>query len=70
MRGSITNASGRDVKETVQLYIEAPYYKDGSKIEKAAKVLVDFGKYAVAAGQTVDMAAAKLAKDLLSWQIQ
>ena len=47
--GVIENASSREVKETVQLYIEAPYYRNDSKIEKAAKVLVDFGKYTVAA---------------------
>ena len=52
--GTITNASNREVKETVQLYIEAPYYLYGSKIEKSAKVLVDFGKYTVAANSSVD----------------
>lgn len=52
--GSITNNSSLDVKETVQLYIEAPYYRDGSKIEKSAKVLVDFGKFFVEAGDTCD----------------
>ncbi len=67
VRGSITNSSARDVKETVQLYIEAPYYKDGSKIEKAAKVLVDFGKYAVAAGQTVNFSFDIPQEDLASF---
>lgn len=52
--GTINNASAREVKETVQLYIEAPYYRNGSKIEKSAKVLVDFGKYTVAANSSTD----------------
>ncbi len=50
--GSITNGSTRDVKETVQIYLGAPYDRTGSKIEKSAKVLIDFGKYAVGAGKT------------------
>ncbi len=50
--GTISNTSSRDVKETVQLYIEAPYDRTGSKIEKAAKVLVDFGKYEVKANSS------------------
>ena len=54
VEGVIENKSGRDVKETVQLYVEAPYYRNGSKIEKAAKVLVDFGKYAVAANSSAE----------------
>ena len=52
--GTINNASAREVKDTVQLYIEAPYYRNGSKIEKSAKVLVDFGKYTVAANSSTD----------------
>lgn len=52
VEGTIQNASSRNVKETVQLYLEAPYYADGSKIEKSAKVLIDFGKYAVEAGKS------------------
>lgn len=52
--GTITNSSTRNVKETVQLYIEAPYNVTGSKIEKSAKVLVDFDKYYVEAGKTVE----------------
>lgn len=52
VEGTIANASSRNVKETVQIYLEAPYYAEGSKIEKAAKVLIDFGKYAVEAGKS------------------
>lgn len=52
--GTIINESSRSVKETVQLYIEAPYYEEGSGIEKASKVLIDFGKYEVGAGDTYD----------------
>ncbi len=48
--GRIINQSDLAVKETVQLYVEAPYYREGSKIEKAVKVLVDFGKFEVGAG--------------------
>lgn len=52
--GTIINESSRSVKETVQLYVEAPYYEEGSGIEKASKVLIDFGKYEVGAGDTYD----------------
>lgn len=52
--GRIENKSNRDVKEAVQLYVEAPYYPNGSKIEKPAKILVDFGKYDVKANSAAN----------------
>lgn len=67
VEGTITNDSSRNVKETVQLYIEAPYDRDGSKIEKSAKVLLDFGKYYVEAGKTVNFSFEIAQEELASY---
>lgn len=67
VEGRIKNDSTRDVKETVQLYVEAPYYENGSGIEKAAKVLVDFGKYAVAAGESETFSFRLAFEDMASY---
>lgn len=48
--GTVKNDSSRMVKETVQIYLEAPYYSDGSGIEKSVKSLIGFDKIAVEAG--------------------
>ena len=55
------------MKETVQLYIEAPYYRNGSKIEKAAKVLADFGKYTVAANSSTEFEFTVAREDFASF---
>ncbi len=47
VEGKVKNDSSRRVKDTVQIYLESPYNKDGSKIEKASKSLIDFAKVAV-----------------------
>lgn len=67
VKGTITNNSTRDVKETVQLYNEAPYYKEGSKIEKSAKVLVDFDKVFVKANTTEEFTFAIPLDELSSY---
>lgn len=63
--GTITNASTIDVKETVQIYTEAPYYKDGSKIEKSAKTLAAFDKFEVSANDSYDFTI-RLNKDKIA----
>lgn len=51
----VTNNSGVDGQEVVQIYMQSPYtdYDRENKIEKAAVELVGFDKQLVAAGQTV-----------------
>ncbi|MBO4989038.1 MAG: glycoside hydrolase family 3 C-terminal domain-containing protein [Clostridia bacterium] len=68
--GTITNNSSRMVKESVQLYLEAPYYVGGSKIEKASKVLLDFGKYAVDAGKSENFTFSIPQEELASYDDQ
>jgi beta-glucosidase len=60
--GRVTNSSSRDVKDTVQVYLEAEYHGDTSKIEKPAKSLVDFAKVSVPAGSSTNFSL-KIAKD-------
>lgn len=67
VNGVIKNDSSREVKETVQLYIEAPYYAEGSKIEKSAKVLVDFDKYTVAANSSTEFEFVVAREDFASF---
>ena len=65
--GVIHNESSLDVKETVQLYVEAPYYENGSGIEKAAKVLIDFGKFSVGAGKSEEFSFRLAFEDIASY---
>ena len=67
IEGSVHNASARDVKETVQIYVGAPYYSTGSKIEKSAKTLIAFDKYAVGAGKSADFEITVAKEDLASY---
>lgn len=68
--GSIKNQSSRDVKETVQVYYGAPYYKDGSKIERPAKALAGFDKIEVAAGATEDFTIRIQKEDIAAYDEQ
>ncbi len=65
--GTVKNESSRMVKETVQVYIEAPYYPDGSKIEKSAKSLIGFDKVKVEAGQSANFSITVAAEDFASY---
>jgi len=65
-KGTITNASSRSVKETVQLYADAPY-SDESKIEKSSKKLVRFAKYEVAASSSTSFSLTLDKEDLASY---
>ncbi len=67
VEGKITNGSSREVKETVQIYLEAPYDRTGSKIEKSAKELIDFGKYTVAANDSVEFSLSISREDFASY---
>lgn len=55
------------VKETVQIYVEAPYLKNTSGIEKSSKVLLDFGKYAVEAGKSEEFSFSIPLEDAASY---
>lgn len=65
--GRIVNNSSRMVKEVVQLYLEAPYYPNGSKIEKSAKSLIGFDKIAVEAGESEEFSLTIPAEDFANY---
>ena len=63
--GTIKNDSSRDVMETVEIYLGAPYTRGG--IEKSAKELAAFDKLAVKAGGTADFEVSFALEDLASY---
>lgn len=65
--GTVRNDSSRMVKETVQIYLEAPYYPDGSGIEKSAKSLIGFDKVTVEAGEEEEFSITIPVEDFASY---
>lgn len=66
VKGTITNASSYDVKEVVQIYFGAPY-NTASKIEKSAKTLVSFDKFAVNKGESFQFTLTLTEEELASY---
>lgn len=68
VKGTVTNASSRDVKEVVQIYYGAPYTRGG--IEKSAKERAAFTKVEVKAGQSQSFTVTFALEDMASYDYQ
>ncbi|MDF2510970.1 MAG: glycosyl hydrolase [Herbinix sp.] len=68
VKGTVTNASSRDVSEVVQIYYGAPYTKGG--IEKSAKELAEFTKVKVKAGDKEEFSIEFSVEDMASYDYQ